>query len=74
MRQEVVSAIVKAAKSDISKITDDMLTVIKERTLDKKVVFQIITGFLIFSMSNVKVFWCAKDKRVPSVITSVGPF
>ena len=37
VRQEVVSAVVTAAKRDISKITNDMLTVIKERTLDKKV-------------------------------------
>ena len=37
VRQEVVASILTAAKRDISKISDDMLTIIKERTLDKKV-------------------------------------
>ena len=37
VRQEVVAAIAKAAKKDITNISDEMLTLIKDRTLDKKV-------------------------------------
>ena len=37
VRQEVVSAIASAAKKDITNISDEMLTLIKDRTLDKKV-------------------------------------
>ena len=37
VRQEVVSALASAAKKDISNISDEMLTLIKDRTLDKKV-------------------------------------
>ncbi|XP_033631571.1 sister chromatid cohesion protein PDS5 homolog A-B-like [Asterias rubens] len=36
VRQEVVAAIAKAAKKDITNISDEMLTLIKDRTLDKK--------------------------------------
>ncbi|XP_022079543.1 sister chromatid cohesion protein PDS5 homolog A-B-like [Acanthaster planci] len=36
VRQEVVSAISNAAKRDITNISDEMLTLIKDRTLDKK--------------------------------------
>nr|XP_054754844.1 sister chromatid cohesion protein PDS5 homolog A-like [Lytechinus pictus] len=36
VRQEVVTAIVAAAKRDINNLKDDLLTLVKERTLDKK--------------------------------------
>ncbi|XP_038055315.1 sister chromatid cohesion protein PDS5 homolog A-B-like [Patiria miniata] len=36
VRQEVVAAIASAAKRDITNISDEMLTLIRDRTLDKK--------------------------------------
>eukprot|EP00057_Strongylocentrotus_purpuratus_P033215 XP_790621.2 PREDICTED: sister chromatid cohesion protein PDS5 homolog A [Strongylocentrotus purpuratus] len=36
VRQEVVTAIVATAKRDISNLKEDLLTLVKERTLDKK--------------------------------------
>ena len=37
VRHEVVAAIMKAAKIEINNITDDLLKLVKDRTLDKKV-------------------------------------
>ena len=37
VRMDVVQAIVGAARKDFNCITDDLLTCVKERTLDKKV-------------------------------------
>lgn len=41
VRYEVVMAIISAAKKDFSAINDDLLRFVKERTLDKKVTFQV---------------------------------
>ena len=43
VRQEVVTAIVATAKRDISNLKEDLLTLVKERTLDKKV-SHVLTG------------------------------
>ena len=38
VRLEVVGAIINAAKKDLKCMTDDLFTIVKERTLDKKVI------------------------------------
>ena len=46
VRLEVVGAIINAAKKDLKCMTDDLFTIVKERTLDKKVIKCCIPTFL----------------------------
>lgn len=53
VRYEVVMAIISAAKKDFNSVTDDLLNFVKERTLDKKVYFNIFSNPLFVDFFNV---------------------
>ena len=44
VRMDVVQAIVAAAKRKLANVTDPLLQAVKERTLDKKVIYPLIPG------------------------------